>query len=167
MLKRRRIKKAGKGNGAELREQISFKDIECERGCGRLVRVDSLTESATCWYCVAISVAPPELRTVPKKDGPKKPKGWHFMKVFVDSEGNVFHEGVEQPTLKGTLPPTPAKAKKTKEQKQLEKEKREAKLVKLHEKKLRLKKKENGTNHNGLGSNNLQEKREEESAHTS
>ncbi|NPV13229.1 MAG: hypothetical protein HPY57_15830 [Ignavibacteria bacterium] len=36
----------------------------------------------------------------------KKPRGWHFRDVFVDSEGNVYHKGIEQPQLKGTLPPS-------------------------------------------------------------
>ena len=35
-----------------------------------------------------------------------RPAGWHFMNEFVDKDGNVFHKGVEQPKLKGTLPPT-------------------------------------------------------------
>ena len=35
-----------------------------------------------------------------------RPSGWHFMNEFVDKDGNVFHKGVEQPKLKGTLPPT-------------------------------------------------------------
>lgn len=46
-----------------------------------------------------------------------RPAGWHFMAEFVDKDGNVFHKGVEQPDLKGTLPPTkvkPVKKKKTK-----------------------------------------------------
>ena len=46
-----------------------------------------------------------------------RPAGWHFMNEFVDGDGNVFHKGVEQPDLKGTLPPTkvkPVKKKKTK-----------------------------------------------------
>ena len=46
-----------------------------------------------------------------------RPAGWHFMNEFVDKDGNVFHKGVEQPKLKGTLPPTkvkPVKRKKTK-----------------------------------------------------
>ena len=41
-----------------------------------------------------------------------RPAGWHFMKEFVDKDGNVFHKGKEQPKLKGTLPPTKIKAKK-------------------------------------------------------
>ena len=41
-----------------------------------------------------------------------RPAGWHFMKEFVDKDGNVFHLGKEQPKLKGTLPPTKVKPKK-------------------------------------------------------
>ena len=38
--------------------------------------------------------------------GPKKPRGWRWMNEFVDSEGNVYHKGVEMPDLKGTRPVT-------------------------------------------------------------
>ena len=41
-----------------------------------------------------------------------RPSGWHFMNEFVDKDGNVFHKGVEQPDLKGTLPPTKVEPKK-------------------------------------------------------
>ena len=41
-----------------------------------------------------------------------RPAGWHFMNEFVDKDGNVFHKGVEQPKLKGTLKPTKVKPKK-------------------------------------------------------
>ena len=34
------------------------------------------------------------------------------MNEFVDKDGNVFHKGVEQPKLKGTLPPTKVEPKK-------------------------------------------------------
>ena len=46
-----------------------------------------------------------------------RPAGWHFMIEFVDKDGKVFHKGVEQPKLKGTLKPTkvkPVVRKKTK-----------------------------------------------------
>jgi chaperonin cofactor prefoldin len=33
----------------------------------------------------------------------EKPRGWHFKKEFMDSEGNVYHKGKLQPHLKGTL----------------------------------------------------------------
>jgi len=45
-----------------------------------------------------------------KKTG--RPAGWHFMNEFVDKDGNVFHKGVEQPKLKGTLKPTKVKPRK-------------------------------------------------------
>ena len=41
-----------------------------------------------------------------------RPAGWHFMNEFVDKDGNVFHKGVEQPKLKGTLPVTKVVPKK-------------------------------------------------------
>ena len=41
-----------------------------------------------------------------------RPSGWHFMKEFVDKDGKVFHKGVEQPKLFGTLPATKVKPKK-------------------------------------------------------
>ena len=48
----------------------------------------------------------------PKKQPTGRPAGWHFMNEFVDKDGTVFHKGVEQPDLKGTLPPTKVVAKK-------------------------------------------------------
>ena len=47
-----------------------------------------------------------------KKTG--RPAGWHWMKEFVDKDGNVFHKGKEQPKLKGTLKPTKVKPRKKK-----------------------------------------------------
>ena len=41
-----------------------------------------------------------------------RPAGWHFMNEFVDKDGTVYHKGVEQPKLKGTLKPTKVVAKK-------------------------------------------------------
>lgn len=48
----------------------------------------------------------------PKKVSTGRPAGWHFMNEFVDKDGNVFHKGVEQPKLKGTLKPTKVTPKK-------------------------------------------------------
>ena len=53
---------------------------------------------------------PDKSKSVYKPTG--RPAGWHFMKEFVDKDGNVFHLGKEQPKLKGTLPPTKVKPKK-------------------------------------------------------
>jgi len=64
----------------------------------------------------------------PQKVSTGRPAGWHFMNEFVDKDGNVFHKGVEQPKLKGTLPPTKVTPKKktkrrTKEQILLDRQK--------------------------------------------
>ena len=53
---------------------------------------------------------PDEPKSAYKPTG--RPAGWHWMAEFVDSDGNVFHKGKEQPKLKGTLPPTKVKPKK-------------------------------------------------------
>ena len=65
-----------------------------------------------------------------------RPAGWHWMAEFVDKDGNVFHKGVEQPKLKGTLPPTKVKPKKkatkrrTKEQILLDRNKKKKEAIK-------------------------------------
>jgi len=72
----------------------------------------------------------------PKRVSTGRPAGWHFMNEFVDKNGNVFHKGVEQPKLKGTLSPTKIKpAKKTKRR-----TKEEILLARNAEKKAALKK---------------------------
>ena len=48
----------------------------------------------------------------PQRVSTGRPAGWHFMNEFVDKDGNVFHKGVEQPKLKGTLKPTKVTPKK-------------------------------------------------------
>lgn len=50
----------------------------------------------------------------PKRVRTGRPSGWHFMGEFVDKDGTVYHKGVEQPKLFGTLKPTKVKAKKKK-----------------------------------------------------
>ena len=53
---------------------------------------------------------PEKERQIYKPTG--RPAGWHFMNEFVDKDGTVFHKGVEQPKLKGTLKPTEVVPKK-------------------------------------------------------
>ena len=73
----------------------------------------------------------------PKKKEPTgRPAGWHFMKEFVDKDGNVFHKGKEQPKLKGTLKPTKVVAKK----KTKRRTKEEILIARQKEKKAALKK---------------------------
>ena len=66
--------------------------------------------SCTCWSCVQEMVDPPKETKSRITTG--RPFGWHFMKEFVDKDGTVYHKGVEQPKLKGTLEPTKVKKPK-------------------------------------------------------
>ena len=84
--------------------------LECSR-CGRWVEnVGDTAKTAICSYCVLIAVGLPEDK--PRYVPTGRPAGWHFMKEYVDKDGNVFHKGKEQPDLKGTLPPTKVKPPK-------------------------------------------------------
>ena len=66
-----------------------------------------------------------------------RPVGWHWMKEFVDKDGNVYHSGKEQPKLKGTLKPTKVKPPK----KKIKRRTKEQILIDRHkEKKTALKK---------------------------
>jgi len=84
--------------------------MRCQSGCCYI----SVADSAVAVRCSR------EVNNVIAKMFPEKPKrvrtgrpsGWHFMGEFVDKDGNVFHKGVEQPKLFGTLEPTKVKAKK-------------------------------------------------------
>lgn len=77
--------------------------------CEMWERIGESTVSVLCSNCVMLSTPPPvEKVTHVKSD---KPKGWRFMKEYVDAEGNVFIKGVEQPTMKGTLNPSVIESK--------------------------------------------------------
>jgi hypothetical protein len=93
-----------------------YKYMECKI-CGAFESVSEDTTAVTCNECVNEMCDPPEIKT---KKNSGRPSGWHFMKEFVDKDGNVYFKGVEQPKLKGTLPPTELKKKKrlTKKEKQ-------------------------------------------------
>ena len=67
-----------------------------------------------------------------------RPPGWHFMKEFVDKDGNVFHKGKEIKKLKGTLPPTKVVSKPKKKVKRRSQE--QILLDRHNEKKQALKK---------------------------
>ena len=71
--------------------------------CGRYEKVDASATGVKCSRCVNFSV-PFEQPKGYKPTG--RPPGWHWMKEFVDKEGNVFHRGKEVPKLKGTLKST-------------------------------------------------------------
>jgi len=84
--------------------------MECHK-CGRWVEnVGEEAVKVTCSICVLMAVGFPEQPKGYKPTG--NPPGWHFMKEYVDKDGNVFYRGKEQPKLKGTLKPTKVKARK-------------------------------------------------------
>jgi hypothetical protein len=66
-----------------------------------------------CWKCSQSYCEQPVIRSAQNNSG--NPKGWKFMKEYVDANGNVFHKGVEQPALKGTLKPTVIEPKQEKQ----------------------------------------------------
>ena len=77
--------------------------------CGGYVAVGEYAVSVKC----STDVLRTMLRMFPLEEKAYKPTGrpagWHWMKEFVDKDGNVFHRGKEQTKLKGTLPPTKIK----------------------------------------------------------
>ena len=96
------------------------RSLECHK-CGRWVEnIGDDAVKVTCTYCVLLAVGWPKEKPSYKPTG--RPAGWHFMKEFVDKDGNVFHRGKEQPELKGTLPPTKITKAKVKRVKRRTKE---------------------------------------------
>ena len=102
-------------------EWISFHEdgkryMQCKHCKSEYVETGEDSVAVTCWKCVQLICSSqmsleemmPSLKI--KKTG--RPAGWHFMKEFVDKDGNVFHKGKEQPKLKGTLSPTKMKPPK-------------------------------------------------------
>ena len=114
--------------------------IECQN-CGALHHNQPAgTKLKMCYECICEEIYPlldTQTSSVVKRTG--YPRGWKFKKVFVHSDGTVYHLGVEQPDLKGSLPPTTivAKPKKSKYEKETE---RQAALVELQKLKKQLSK---------------------------
>lgn len=104
-------------NGKKEKQKYSFSDngpktLKCKK-CGTIVeKCGHFAVAVTCAMCVQKMIDPPA--SMMKKSGTPKPKGWKFMKVFVDIEKNVYFRGVEQPDLKDTLEPTKAVPKERK-----------------------------------------------------
>ncbi|MAG50227.1 hypothetical protein CL621_01140 [archaeon] len=110
---------------SKKKEYMSFIEdgiryLQCKY-CHEYQTVSFETVAITCSRCTAIrsiQLNPeliPELNPKLKRSG--RPPGWHFMKIFVDKNGNVFHKGKEQSELKGTLPSTKIKPRKKKTKK--------------------------------------------------
>jgi hypothetical protein len=111
------------------------KNLECKL-CGVLVRnCRDTTGTVTCAECIQEILEPPP--TFVKKSA-GFPRGWRFMKVFVHQDGTVYHGGVEQPTLKGTLESTEIKVVSKKDRLEKKREKEDA-LVQIGTLKKKLK----------------------------
>ena len=81
-----------------------YRYMECKI-CGQMTKCDEGTEALTCSECVQETLANqfggPETFG---KTSSGRPRGWKWMQLYVDKDGTVFHRGIEQPELKGTLP---------------------------------------------------------------
>jgi hypothetical protein len=88
--------------------------------CGSYEPVGELATGVKCSRCVnMIMMKNYPLETKLSYVPTGRPPGWHFMKEYVDKDGNVFHRGKEVPKLKGTLSATkvkPLKKRKIKRQ---------------------------------------------------
>lgn len=85
--------------------------------CGDFFEVDVIIAKIVCENCTVkkqLTEFGWPVKAKAKSSGPKRPAGWHFYNVFVDVDGTVFHKGVEQPKLKGTLEQTKPKEQKKK-----------------------------------------------------
>lgn len=92
----------------------------CQCGHEYLI-VGEETKAVKCYYEIHNSLR----KMFPDQDKPTyqptgRPPGWHFMKQFVDKDGNVFHKGKEMKKLQGTLPATVITKKKKKRRTQEE-----------------------------------------------
>jgi ribosomal protein S27E len=87
----------------------TYRYMACKR-CGQMQQVSYEATACTCWSCVQEMVEPP--KEVKSRITTGRPFGWHFMKEFVDKDGTVYHKGVEQPKLKGSLKPSEVKKPK-------------------------------------------------------
>ena len=126
-----------------------FIDIEEETGDPvpnvSVTSVSVLGSRAVMHKCLSL-LSEPERKKLfgvsTRSSGPSRPRGWRWLAEFVDSDGNVFIKGVEQPDLKGTLPVTDVAAIKARQK--ANKEKRVAaeqkKLLKMAAEKKELKK---------------------------
>jgi len=107
--------------------------VQCS-SCGSYIEnVSSRAISVVCSKCTLVKTVNLWNPFIKKKKikGAEKPKGWHWMKEFVDSDGNVFHKGKEMPKLKGTLTPTKIKeiVKKKKKKKKKESYEKQIKIL--------------------------------------
>ena len=98
-------------NSIEDVEHWSWQFFKKTRRCTNWEEVTSETAAVLCSSCTQKTLPEPEIGGGYVSKG--RPRGWQFMKEFVDPQGNVFHKGVEQKHLKGKLEPTKIKPKES------------------------------------------------------
>ena len=103
--------------------------------CGMEMQVDLSVVTVLCSNCTMVKTIKlyglPKGCVPQKERGIKMPPGWHFYKEFVDKNGKVYHKGIEQPKLFGTMGPTIIKPKKKSKQISIrEKEKKQREIFK-------------------------------------
>ena len=91
---------------------FAWEHLKSLNRCKQWVKVTENTTAVLCSKCTGKTVPPPEMRKGYVSKG--RPRGWQFMKEFVDKDGNVFYKGVEQKKLKGTKPATKIEPKQPK-----------------------------------------------------
>ena len=129
--------KAFKPERHSYEDENGQKWLQC-KFCCEYQKVDDAIGYITCSSCVVkidMMQYPDMIKKQKVSSG--RPPGWHFMNEFVDKDGNVFHKGVEQTDLKGTLPPT--KVKPPKKRKKKSKTDKLLELAKKHKRKLKIK----------------------------
>ena len=99
-------------NSIEDKSHWSWEHFKDKPRCKEWSEVGEGTTAVMCWKCAHTTVPGPEVKSGYVSKG--RIRGWQFMKVFVDPQGNVFHKGKDQPKLKGTLEPTKPKPPKKK-----------------------------------------------------
>ena len=130
-------------------EVSNLKQVDCG-GCGNYMEVSIDETGGTCSRCtqqrviglMSDSEREKLFSSVARTVGTGRPRGWRWRKEFVDADGTVFHKGVEQPKLKGTLQPTDVTAikQKQKSRKVSAKKAEQKKLLKMAAEKKELKK---------------------------
>ena len=117
--------------------------MQCKH-CYEYVEVNDNAVAITCSLCTVIKTLQhtslEDMIPSLKKKSTGRPPGWHFMKEFIDKDGTVFHKGVEQPDLKGTLKPTKVKPRKKK--KKLTADEKLYKRIKDYKKRQKIKKRQ-------------------------
>jgi|TARA_R110000764_G_scaffold46550_2_gene104405 hypothetical protein len=89
--------------------ELTYRYMACKL-CGQTSSVGHNTQTVVCSHCVNTMVEAPTMLSQKIVTG--RPAGWHWKAVFVDLDGKVYHRGVEQVKLKGTLEPTKIEPKK-------------------------------------------------------